>query len=77
MAITASKLREDVYNILDRVLETGEPVTIVRNGRELAIMPLDPPSKLDRLISRPDAIVGDPDDLVEMDWTHEWNPDPL
>ena len=40
-------------------------------------MPLDPPSKLDRLISRPDAIVGDPDDLVEMDWTHEWNPDPL
>lgn len=77
MAITASALRSDVYNILDQVLESGEPVTIERNGRELKIVPVEKRSKLDRLVARPDFIIGDPEDLVHMDWSHEWNPDPL
>lgn len=77
MAITASALRSDVYNILDRVLDTGEAVTIERNGRELKIVPVDKPSKLEKLVARPDFIVGDPEDLVHVDWSHEWNPDPL
>ncbi len=77
MAITASALRSDVYNILDQVLESGEPVTIERNGRELKIVPVEKRSKLDRLVARPDFIIGDPEDLVHVDWSHEWNPDPL
>ncbi len=28
MAITPSKLREDVYNVLDKFLETGVPIEI-------------------------------------------------
>ncbi len=77
MAITASALRSDVYNILDQILETGEAVTIERNGRELKIVPVEKRSKLDRLVAHPGFIVGDSDDLVHMDWSHEWNPDPL
>jgi hypothetical protein len=72
MALTASKLRQDIYRILDEVLETGEPVVIERNGRRLRIVADDPPSRLDRLVRRPDVVSGDPDDLVHLDWSDEW-----
>ena len=38
MVITASKLRENVYRILDQVLATGEPIEIERNGRRLLLV---------------------------------------
>ncbi len=74
--ITASKLRESVYKLLDRVLETGIPIEIERRGRTLKIVVADEPprTKLERLEPQPDAIVGDPDDLVHLDWSSEWKP---
>lgn len=75
MAITASKLRADVYRILDEVLATGEPVEIQRGGRTLLIVSTDASmSRLARLRPRPDLVVGDPDDLVNVDWSGEWQP---
>ena len=76
MTVTASKLREDIYKILDSVLETGEPVEIERRGRVLRII-ADPPagSRLSHSVKRPGLITGDPEDLVEIDWSKEWNPD--
>jgi antitoxin (DNA-binding transcriptional repressor) of toxin-antitoxin stability system len=75
MAITASKLRENVYRILDEVLETGEPVEIDRKGRTLRIVADGPPgSRLARVKPWPDLIVGDPEDLVHIDWSGEWRP---
>lgn len=76
MTVTASKLRENVYKILDTVLETGVPVEIVRGGRKLKIVPVDerPKGKLDRAKARPDALAGDPEDLVHIDWSREWRP---
>jgi hypothetical protein len=72
--LTASKLRENVYKILDHVIETGEPVEIERNGRRLRIS-VDPVgSKLDRLTPRPSAVQGDSEDFVHLDWSGEWNP---
>ena len=73
--VTASKLRENIYSILDEVLETGIPVEIVRNGRTLRIVADEnspKPSKLDRLTKR-DLVVGDINDLVHLDWSHEWS----
>lgn len=80
MALTASRLRENVYQLLDQVLETGEPLEIERKGRLLRIIAVEVdgvprPSKLDRLTPRPDFIIGDPDDLIHMDWYEEWKPD--
>jgi len=76
MALTASKLRENVYRILDQVLETGVPVEITRGRRKLKIVPVGerPKGKLDRLKPRPDALVGDPEELVHLDWSAEWRP---
>lgn len=76
MDITASQLRADIYRLLDRALETGEPIRVVRNGRTLKIIPEEKPSRLSRLVARPDAIRGDPAELVHIEWTGEWHPDP-
>jgi prevent-host-death family protein len=74
MALTASKLRENIYRILDEVLETGVPVEIERRGRMLQIVPVEPRGRLANLKPNPDFVVGDPEDLVEMDWSSEWKP---
>ena len=76
MAVTASKLRENVYRILDQVLETGEPVEIIRGGRKLKIVTADEPRKrkLDRLARRPESLLTDPEELVHLDWSKEWRP---
>jgi len=71
MRVTASKLRENVYKILDEAIETGVPVEIVRKGVVLRIVPEKPRSKLDGLKKR-SAFVGDPDDIIGMDWSSEW-----
>ncbi len=74
MAITASHLRSDLYRLLDQVLESGEPLIIERKGRRLRVVPEVPASRLARLSRRPDFILGDPADLVHMDWSGEWQP---
>jgi hypothetical protein len=71
MKITASKLRENIYGILDQALETGVPVEVIRKGKILKIVPEVKPDKLSRLKKRK-CIVGDPDDIVHMDWLSEW-----
>ncbi len=73
MVITASRLRENIYRLLDQVIETGEPIEIERNGRRLRIVIDEPPSKLGRLVQRP-TIAGDPEDLVHLDWSDQWRP---
>ena len=74
MILTASKLRQDIYRVLDQVLATGEPVEIERNGRRLRIIADEPPSRLGALVRRPDAVVGDSEDFVHLDWSGEWRP---
>jgi hypothetical protein len=73
MPLTASKLRQDVYRILDGVLATGIPVEIERKGRILRIVASDVPSKFDNLVDH-DAMVGPPEEYVSIDWSGEWKP---
>ncbi|MGQ0742907.1 MAG: type II toxin-antitoxin system Phd/YefM family antitoxin [Acidimicrobiales bacterium] len=74
--LTASKLRENVYRILDDVIETGAPVEIARKNRVLRITVVDvgAGSRLENLASHPGAVAGDPGDLVDIDWSDEWRP---
>jgi antitoxin (DNA-binding transcriptional repressor) of toxin-antitoxin stability system len=72
MRVTASKLRENVYQILDEAIATGVPVEVIRKGKVLKIVPDKPVSKLDRLKKRKNVFVGDVEDIIGMDWSKEW-----
>lgn len=74
MKVTATKLRQNLYRILDRVAETGETVEIVRGDKVLRIAVAPPRKKMKRLISRKDYLRGDPDEIVHMDWADQWKP---
>jgi antitoxin (DNA-binding transcriptional repressor) of toxin-antitoxin stability system len=74
MPYNATDLRREIYRILDRILETGEPVDVERNGRLLRIIPVERPPLLTRLRPIPDLIAGDPASLEHLDWSHEWKP---
>jgi len=71
--MTVSELRQNIYQLLDQVLDTGVPLEIERKGRKLRIAPELPPDKLDNL-KRRDCLIGDPEDIVHMDWSQEWHP---
>lgn len=73
MRVSASKLRENIYQILDQVIATGEPVEIERKGKVLRISPEPKPgSKLSRLTKRP-GLVHDIDSIAGMSWIDEWS----
>jgi antitoxin (DNA-binding transcriptional repressor) of toxin-antitoxin stability system len=71
MSISVSKLRENIYQILDEVLETGRPLEIARKGRKLKISPVKGEGKLKNL-EKHDCLNSPPDDIVHMDWSGEW-----
>jgi prevent-host-death family protein len=73
MAISSTKLRENIYQILDEVLRTGRPIEIRRKGRSLRIVPEAPVSRLAKLRKR-STIRGNAEDLVHIDWSGEWKP---
>ena len=74
MVITPTEFRKNLFKLLDEVLKTGRPLEIERNGQILKIVPPKRRSKLERLEPHPDAVNGDSDDLVEMDWSGMWKP---
>ena len=76
--ITASKLRANVYRVLDHVLETGVPVEIERHGHRLRIVRAPGRKRLSRprlARLKPRRFLRcPPDDLVHLDWSREWRP---
>jgi prevent-host-death family protein len=71
--LSLTKVRANLYKIVDRVLETGKPVEIERRGKKVRIVPVRPASKLDNLVKHAGTLVGDPEDVVHMDWSGEWS----
>jgi len=67
--------QEDILQLLDKVLSTGEPVEIERKGKRLLISPAEKRRDLACLERHPEFIVGNPDDLVHIDWSSEWKPE--
>lgn len=74
MVMTATKLRENVYQLLDEVAETGKPIEIERKGRLFLISSLGMPSKLSRLKKHKTINEEDLEGIVHMDWSSEWKP---
>lgn len=75
MKISATRLRQNLYQILDEILETGKAVEIERKGKSLRIVPDQKGSIFDRIEGHKDLIVGDPEDLVHVDWSSTWSPE--
>ena len=72
LQIFDTELQKRAYKLLDKVLKTGVSIEIERDGKRLLICPSEPLSNLDRLEDHPEFILGDPDDLVHLDWFSEW-----
>ena len=73
--ITPTELRQNIYKLLDEVLNSGIPIEINKGGKKLRIVPADKTKKLQNLISRPNVIKGNPDDLAGICWEKEMNLD--
>lgn len=72
MPITASKLRGDLYNQLEKVLTTGQPLEVELKGEPLVILPARKAGKLARLVPH-DCLACDPEELIHRDWSGEWS----
>jgi hypothetical protein len=71
--LSPSRLRANLYRVLDQVIESGEPVEIIRKGRRLRIS-VEPKRKLDLLQPRQDYLKVPAEELVHVDWSSEWRP---
>ena len=76
MKVTATQLRSDLYRILDRVAKSGEEVEITRASGSLVIRPKSSERRARRggAKGNPKLIVGNPDELVHVDWSKHWKP---
>lgn len=73
MPVSLTYLRNHLYQLVDQVINTGVPVEIERKGYQLQIIAKKQKSKLDRLKPHPGTVVGNPEDLVHLDWSNEWS----
>jgi prevent-host-death family protein len=73
--VTLTELSNNIDSLLDEVLETGISLEINKNGKLLKIVPVEKQDKLKNLTFKPDAIQGNPDDLVNISWEQEVNID--
>ncbi|MGB5080229.1 MAG: type II toxin-antitoxin system prevent-host-death family antitoxin [Burkholderiales bacterium] len=79
MTISATKLRADLYRVIDDVIDKGVPVEVELRGRKVRIVPVEPRDKLANLVKRPGVIVGDPSRLPqiktfdEKKWRKKWD----
>ena len=69
--VTPTELRANLYQLLEEVLKTGVPLEIKKGERKLRIVPVEKVDKLQNLVPRPEAIRGDPEDLIRISWEHE------
>jgi ribosome maturation protein Sdo1 len=72
MTISLTQLRENLYKIVDEAIATGIPVEIERKGVKIKLVPEKKKSKLANLVKHPGTIKVDPEDIVHLDWSHEW-----
>ncbi|MBW1894179.1 MAG: type II toxin-antitoxin system Phd/YefM family antitoxin [Deltaproteobacteria bacterium] len=72
-AISPTALRNNLFKIIDSVIQTGIPVEIERKGHRLKIIVEEKKSKFKNLKPR-NCIVGDPDELIDIkvaEWDEE------
>lgn len=73
MESTISRVLNDhtIYQLLEDVINTERPREIEFHGRMLIISLAPLADKLAHLHPHPDCLIGDPDDIVHLDWSGE------
>jgi hypothetical protein len=74
MTVTPTDFRKNLFSLLDGILQNGKVLEINRNGHIIKVVPPRKSKKIDRLVPHEDAVVGESDDFVSMDWSGEWKP---
>ena len=69
--ITLSSLRANIYQIFDEIIESGNPLVVVRNGKRLKIITEETVGRLSKLKKRK-IIKGDSSKLDKISWN--WKP---
>lgn len=70
--------QENLPQILDEILKTGDYIEIEHHGQRFQILPISSETpgksdnKLDNLIDRP-YLQCDPEEIVHLDWSQEWS----
>ena len=80
MTLTLEQFQKDAKPWLAKLKETGESLLLL-SGEETyevrstrSIHADQTTCDLRKLLPKRDIIVGDPDDLVHIDWSSEWRP---
>ena len=79
MAITATKLRAELYRVIDNVIKNGVSIEVELRGKKVRIVPAEPRDKLAALVKRPGVIIGDLGRLPkvktfdEKKWRKKWD----
>jgi hypothetical protein len=70
--LSITQLRNNIYQLIDQIIRTGEPLLIERNGKKLLLTTVEQArgSKLQKLKPH-HAIQGDPQDLVNLQ-VYQW-----
>ena len=79
MLSTSSKSQfgEEIYQLMEHVLETKAPVEVEFKGQKFLIElakyaeSVEDTGKLTRLELHSDCLIGDPEDIVHIDWSGE------
>ncbi len=71
MTITPTKLRQNIFKLLDKVAATGEPLEIKRKGIKLKIISVTKKNKLKSLKKRK-ILNCSPEKIIHNNWEKEW-----
>lgn len=80
MTLTVEEFQKDAKPWLAKLKATGEPLFLLSDSDSFEVRPAEvgaataPIRKLENLFPECDLIVGDPEDLVHIDWSKEWRP---
>lgn len=67
----ATQLRQNLYQTLDEVLETGKPMRVERKGKTLLIS-AERPVLQNRIFKKRKLLVDPDEDITKIDWMAEW-----
>lgn len=75
MALTATQLRQNVYQILDEVIDSGVTQEVVRRGQKVLLVPVGSGRRKLENLPRRKVYNGTFDELVAISWESSWKPD--